>query len=112
MGIGALESPRRGLSFGAAVSRRFVYITKFTIIKNLNVRLGRNRRGSEIEPVVKGLIHLNTLSDVSFGITELCWPVYTVCRYKSHFILVNYTGAAGDLPGEIPRKIRPGGHEI
>ena len=29
-----------------------------------------------------------------------------------HFMLVNYTGAAGDLPGEIPRKIGPRGRKI
>ena len=27
-------------------------------------------------------------------------------------MLVNYTGAAGDLPGEIPRKIGPRGRKI
>ena len=29
-----------------------------------------------------------------------------------HFMLVNYTGAAVDLSGEIPRKIGPQGREI
>ena len=29
-----------------------------------------------------------------------------------HFLLVNYTGAAGDPPGENPRKIGPGVREI
>ncbi len=31
---------------------------------------------------------------------------------KSHFMLVKYTGAVGDLPAEIPRKIGRRGLEI
>jgi hypothetical protein len=35
-----------------------------------------------------------------------------VAALNLHFMLVNYTGAAGDLPGKIPRKIGPRGRKI
>ncbi len=38
---------------------------------------------------------------------------FRICAaLNPHFMLVNYTGAAGDLPGEIPRKIGPRGRKI
>jgi hypothetical protein len=35
-----------------------------------------------------------------------------IAAFNPHVMLVKYTGAAGDLPGKIPRKIGPRGRKI